>query len=131
MNLIVWRDSVCMADDVDAPHELVVPLDGEPLREVVVRLIGRSYLATIAGGRATWILYSGARLDRALAVVAQQWCKPQFLVDPEAAAAGYIEAGAIPHLRFDYWCQVDPRQVFGCLHRGEPLPDKYGRDRHG
>lgn len=90
-------------------------------------MFGTGYLAAIAGGRATWILETGAQTARPLAVLAQQWWHPRFLVEPDAAAATYIQRDAAPHLYLRYWCQVDPARVFGCLQRGEPLPDRYGR----
>ena len=126
--LTVWRDSVCMADDCDAPHELVLPVvDDESLRGVVGGLLKASYLAAIAGGRATWILETGGQEARPLAVLAQQWRHPRFLVEPDAAVTAYVGPSTVPHLYLKYWCQVNPERVFGCLQRGEPLPDRYGR----
>ena len=116
-----------MADDCDAPHELALGVaDNESLREVV-RMFRTSYPASIAGGRATWILEAGGRGDRALAVLAQQWWRPRFLVEPDAAVSTYIQPDARPHLHLKYWCQADPKKVFDCLQRGEPLPDRYSR----
>ena len=126
--IILWRDSVCMADDCAAPHELILSVaDSESLRSVVGHLFKASYLAAIAGGRATWILETGERKSRPLAVLAQQRSRPRFLVEPDVAVTTYIQPDAIPHLYLKYWCQVDPGRVFDCLQRGDPLPDKYGR----
>ena len=125
--LVIWRDSVCMGDDCDAPHALVLPIaGGESVRDIV-RMFGTSYLASIAGGQATWILETGGRPARPLAVLAQQWWRPRFLVAPDIRVTAYIHQGILPHLYLKYWCQVDPERVFGCLQRGEPLPDRYGR----
>ncbi|HMF45084.1 MAG TPA: hypothetical protein VKE29_00290 [Candidatus Udaeobacter sp.] len=126
--LLVWRDSVSAGDDCDAPHELVLPLRDESLRSFASRLLGESYLASIASGRATWILQTDRQAGRSLAVVAQQWSQPRFLVDPESPVSSYIQRDSTPHLYFRYWCQVDPERVARCLQHGEPLPDKYGRD---
>ena len=125
--LIVWRDSVCAGDDCDAPHEIVLTVGSESLRSVTRRLIARQYLAAIAGGLATWILQSGTRGNCSLAVLAQQWPEPRFLVNPDADVFSYIQSDANPHLNLRYWCQVDPTRVFECLVRGDPLPDQYGR----
>ena len=125
--LIIWRDSVCAGDDCEAPHELILPARDESLRNVANRLLGAGYLALIAGGRATWILETGRRAGRPLAVLAQQWTQPRFLVDPDSGTTTYIHHDDNPHLNLRYWCQVDPEQVFDCLQRGEPLPDQYGR----
>lgn len=116
-----------MADDCDAPHELVVPADGESLRGVIRQLYRASYLAAIAGGRATWILETGERKGRPLAVLAQQWAHPRFLVEPGVAVTAYVQSDTVPHLYLRYWCQADPEEVFDCLQRGEPLPDRYAR----
>jgi hypothetical protein len=124
----VWRDSVSAGDDCDTPHELVLPFRDESLCSFAARLLGQSYLASIAGGRATWILQTDRRAGLSLAVVAQQWSQPRFLVDPESPVSSYIQCDSTPHFYFRYWCQVEPERVFACLQRGEALPDMYGRD---
>jgi len=48
--LIVWRDSVCAGDDGDAPHEVILPVGGDSLRDVTDRLLAMRYLASISGG---------------------------------------------------------------------------------
>ena len=122
LSLIAWRDSVCAGDDCDAPHELSisVPRDVSVL-QVAERFGG--YLPSIQGGKATWILEG----RRPLAVFAQQWSEPRFLVAPESPFVSLVDLDATPHLQFRYWCQVDPERVFDCLRRGQQLPDKYGR----
>ena len=122
--LCIWRDSVCLADDCEAPHELSLslPLDAS-LGHVTDQIIRRSYLASIAGGRATWILEA----RRPLAVFAQQWSQPRFLLSPDVRLTSIVDLAATPHLQFRYWCQVDPNIVFGCLQHEQPLPDMYGR----
>ncbi len=123
-SLKVWRESVCMGDDCDAPHELVlsVPLDIS-LREVTDRFLDGRYLAQIAGGKAAWILDG----NRPLSVFAQQWTQPRFLVSPDTLLTDFINPEGKPHLHFRYWCQVNPERVFDCLMRGLALPDRYGR----
>lgn len=121
--IVIWRDSVAAGDDVDAPHELkLTPRVNESLDSLVTRIIQSKYLASIVGGKATWILKSG---ERALAVVAQQWPAPSFLVPAEVAARSYLSGGECD-LEFIYWCQVDPGRVFDCLDNGKPLPDRHG-----
>jgi hypothetical protein len=122
--LILWRDSVCAGDDCDAPHEVLLPLPRDvSLRGFAERLFDRTYLAKIEGGEATWILQA----QRPLAVFAQQWAEPRFLVSPDATLLSLFEPNARPHLQFRYGCQVDPARVFECLQSGQPLPDRYGR----
>jgi hypothetical protein len=121
--IVIWRDSVAAGDDVDAPHELKLTLPAhESLDSLVTRVIQSSSLASIAGGKATWILKSG---ERALAVVAQQWPAASFLVSAEVSARSYLSGGECD-LEFVYWCQVDPDRVFDCLANGKPLPDRHG-----
>jgi hypothetical protein len=124
--LVIWRDSVSAGDDVDAPHELVVHLGNESLRSFLAGLVRQSYLASIIGGRATWILENHPNGGRSLAVLAQQWAEPSFLVDPESPVSSYLERDIAPHLYFRYWCQVEPERVVAALRQGVPLPDRYG-----
>ena len=125
LSLTVWRESVCLADDCAAPHELRPCLPPAiSLGQVADRLLVERYLASIAGGKATWILEAARR---PLAVFAQQWSHPRFLVAPARALMDLVDPALTPHLQFRYWCQADPERVFECLRRGEPLPDRYGR----
>ena len=127
-SLVVWRDSVCAGDDCDAPHETVLSDDAnDSLRRVQDRLLAAHYLASISGGNATWILRTESASGRPLAVFAQQWTQPRFLIDPDLLARSYIDPKAKPHLYLDYLCQIDPDIVFDCLLHKKPLPDKYGR----
>ena len=124
MPIVVWRDSVAMGDDADAPHELALPLPSDSSLAVVVDALLRArYLASIAGGRATWIVEG----ERALAVLAQQWDAPRWLVAPETAVSTVTRPAGRPHLELRYWCQADPERVYACLRAGEPLPDRYSR----
>ena len=122
--LVIWRDSVAAGDDADAPHEwLLSATPDASVAEVVERITSARYLASISGGEATWILEG----DRPLAVVAQQWTEPRFLVDPALPVADLVNPSALPHLQARYWCQVSPDLVLDCLRTGRPLPDKYSR----
>ncbi len=106
--LVIWRDSVCAGDDCDAPHERILHarLD-ESLDALLGRLLTERYVASISGGQATWVLVG--RMP--LAVVAQQWAQPRYLVQPSALLAGLIELNKRPHLNFLYRAQADPEQV--------------------
>ncbi|MDT0318455.1 hypothetical protein [Streptomyces millisiae] len=110
-----------MGDDI-LPHAETTELPTEtPLADVVGRLLERHFLATIAGGRATWILVADGR--RPLAVVAQQWAEPRFLVDP-ALPIGSLATGRDNglSLMFRYWKQHDPDHVLAELAAGrEPV----------
>jgi hypothetical protein len=124
MTVVVWRESVAMGDDIDAPHEWIAPVeDTASIGAVVAAMMRAPYLASIAGGRATWII-EGAR---PLAVVAQQWAAPRWLVPPELPVAALGRPGGGPDLQVRYWCQVEPDRVYECLRTGAPLPDRYGQ----
>jgi len=122
-SLVIWRDSVCAGDDGDAPHEWRVPAAPEAtVADVAGKLQSARYLASVSGGRATWILQGAGPL----AVLAQEWEEPRFLVAPEAPVWDQVDRLARPHLLVKYWCQADPNRVFASLAAGEPLPDRYG-----
>ncbi|RZM15248.1 MAG: hypothetical protein EOO88_43625 [Pedobacter sp.] len=59
-----------------------------------------------------------------MAVVAQQWEQPYFLVAPETKIADFIESHSKPHLDFTYWPWGEPEQVVDALKNGQPLPDR-------
>lgn len=101
MYVELTRDSVAMGDDVDAPHALRLDLpDGATVGDAVDSALARSYLASIQGGRATWL----AVADRSVrAVVAQQWVTPRWLTDPGETAPATIH--------FRYLAQRDPDEV--------------------
>lgn len=123
MMLVVWRDSVAMGDDIDAPHELRLPTAPDAtVEEVTKRLLGAGYLASVMGG-ATWIVEG----ERPVAVLAQRGSKARFLIPPDTPVWTLVKPGGEPHLDVRYWCQVDARRVFDALQNGDPLPDRYGR----
>jgi hypothetical protein len=124
MSVVIWRDSVAAGDDADAPHEWAVPVPSDaPVTAVVDEILRARYLASIAGGRATWIVEG----ERPVAVLAQQWDAPRWLVTPDMSVDAVRRRTGRPDLQVRYWCQVDPERVYACLLAGEPLPDRYGR----
>jgi hypothetical protein len=108
VELRISRDSVAAGDDMES-HDRVIDVDGHaPLLDVVAGILSRNYLASIAGGQATWVLRPG-RQGEALGVVAQQWTAPELLgPDVDIATVG-------PELHFDYQGQKDPQTVLGSL----------------
>ncbi|RKN40142.1 hypothetical protein [Streptomyces hoynatensis] len=114
MRVRVDRSSVAMGDDA-LPHAetLDVP-PGASLAEVVDGIVAGHFLATIAGGRATWVLVA----DRPLAVLAQQWDEPRYLVDAARPIGSFAAADGEVSLLFRYWKQRDPAHVFAELAAG-------------
>lgn len=126
MAVVIWRDSVAMGDDVDAPHERTVRArDDATIGAVLDALLRTSYLARVAGGQATWIVEG----ERPVAVVAQQWAMPRWLVSPERTVPEVRRAAGPPDFTVRYWRQVDPERVYACLQAGAPppLPNASGR----
>ena len=125
LSLIIVRDSVCAGDDCDAPHRVSIQIHLEStLAQVLEAIQNMGYLAQIDGGHATWIVES----DRPLAVMAEQWKTPRFLIAFETRIAACQTSDGSRPLFFRYWCQVDPDRVFDCLQAGRPLPDEYGKE---
>ena len=124
MSVIIWRDSVAMGDDIDAPHEWAVPLPADAtVANLVTKILRKGYLARIAGGLATWIVEG----RQPVAVLAQQWREPRWLVDSDMPVTALCRGAGRANFEIRYWCQVDPERVYACLREGEPLPDRYGR----
>ncbi len=123
--LSVERDSVCAADDIHAPHTKPFAFRGkDTLAEVLSTILGAGYLANIAGGKATWIVEADGK---PVAVVAQQWDSPEFLIDSATLVTDCTTPDAPRSLFFNYWCQVEPDIVFDCLRWGRPLPNRYAK----
>lgn len=125
-NIIVWRDSVAAGDDIFAPHAIKIKVDNnESIETTLGKILASHYLPSIQGDKATWIVVG----KNSLAVVAQQWSKPHFLVEAVTPTCNLIEFTNEHHLDFRYWCQVEPNEVVACLEQGKPLPDRYGSDK--
>ena len=57
LSIVVWRDSVCLTDDIKAPHEMEMEIALDTSLDCwLAQLQSHSYLASIAGDEATWIL---------------------------------------------------------------------------
>jgi hypothetical protein len=84
MSAVIWIDRIEMGDDIDAPHECVVRLSaGAPVANLVSEIRRTNYPARVAGGLATWIVEG----KQPVAVLAQQWSEPRWLVDSEVSIA--------------------------------------------
>ncbi|MBP0449225.1 hypothetical protein J5Y04_06640 [Kitasatospora sp. RG8] len=124
MRVQLTRDSVAMGDDTYAPHAGTrdVP-DGTSLRWLLDEVLTTGYLATIAGGRATWIATTGdARAGHAgagdatvLAVLAQQWTAARLLPAGTAPLATLAGADGTLRLHFTYRAQRDPEAEYARL----------------
>lgn len=112
----IERDGVHASDDA-WPKQLVVE-PGTTLRVLLDRALADGFLPGIAGGQATWVVEpsrDGIALAP-LAVCAQQWAQPAFLLAPDTTVAAHF-GGAASGLRFRYRCQADPGAVFAEIAR--------------
>ncbi|MEM8672223.1 MAG: hypothetical protein AAGG48_32210 [Planctomycetota bacterium] len=112
-----------MADDVDAPHDDSIQVADSSVASVVRGIVARRYLASIAGGKATWILRR-TESGSPLAVIAQQWDQARYLV-AETDSVHPDDATGKLHVYVEYYCQVEPDAIYNALQQGLPLPDRY------
>ncbi len=127
---LLQRDSVCMADDIDAPHDRQVTLDVSPSVTDVPLYCARRvaldehYLASVMGG-STWIAYAE---ERPIAVVVLD----RFLRGDEvhAVASSRPWSGEFPlKLFFAYYLANSPARLVDELRRGETPRRISGRYR--
>lgn len=124
IKIVVDRDSVCAGDDCD-PHVQSFPVSAATTIGDFLQLIERShYLASIQGGKATWLIDCASNKERrCIGVIAQQWAAPKLLVPPNTLLVDLL-AGPELKLHFRYWAQADPATVFACVQSGQELPSR-------
>jgi hypothetical protein len=112
----VERGSVHASDD--APSRQVSVPPQATLRELLAVSMADSYIPSISGGQATWVVESSsARAGDALrpiAVAAQQWVDVMFLLPADVSVATHFGATR-PRLSFVYRCQDNPDAVAASL----------------
>jgi hypothetical protein len=118
------RDSVSAGDDCQ-PHDVSFETHADTtLFDFVAQALRLAPLASIAGGRATWLIDTDGAGRGCIGVIAQEWTAPRFLTDSRATVQQHFGEKA-PALYFRYWCQASPEAVYSALLLGEPLPPKY------
>ncbi|SFJ19162.1 hypothetical protein [Planctomicrobium piriforme] len=114
MKIQITRDSVCAADDVDAPHTEAISVPDSSTLEECVDFVCKSFqLPCIQGGKATWLITAGKRL----AIIAQEWREPRFFQGIEFQTTDLTIAGNKLKIHFTYLAQHDPEVVFDILSR--------------
>lgn len=118
IGVIFKRSSVAYGDDTWAPHTWAFDVDTLTMwGELAEIAINARYLAAISGGRASWVMQNTG--GRALAVFAQQWSVPRWMVDPATYVIqtpdAYDDARERAQLHFDYRKQIDPDALFQSL----------------
>jgi hypothetical protein len=146
MKLLIDRESVCMGDDCESHKKCVEVAADELFRTVVEQIVADGYLARFASGKGTWIVETGPSVGHvsvdangvhhffhekrpSLAVIAQQWPHPLYLVSLDSRIDAVVEESLGLYLAC--WGLVDPHLVWYCLKNHLPLPDKYGRVTEG
>jgi hypothetical protein len=109
LTVALTRDSVCAADDIDAPHEkrFSIPVKAA-LSELYEAVSGQDYLARIAGGDATWVLKIGTEN---IAVLAQQWRRPMFLLPSTTAVRQFADETRVCEVHIEYHTQKNPVEI--------------------
>lgn len=108
----VTRDSVCMGDDVNAPHRAFYELSNVQTIKQLINYLDKKYnLAGVSATTIAWVLKS----TKPLAVFAPVWDEPRLLVEEDEALSSLIEDQHVLHLHFEYIIRCDPEEVYQAL----------------
>ena len=118
------RDSVHAGDDMES-HLVSITVDESTIiQDLLSQALTKCSLPSIYGGKATWFVYADTEPRRYLAVVAQQWSNPKFLVQKTDSVVSVFTS--FPEsIIFRYWCQSDPDEVYDALANNKELPSRY------
>lgn len=106
------RSSVCMGDDVEAPHAINFEIkDHVTVYDLAHLVIKNDYLPKIEGGKATWLM---VYKDLKLSVIAQQWKNPKMLIDKDKKVVDLCGSDSIS-FHFLYKGQVSPSKLKNSL----------------
>lgn len=109
IHIILDRDSVCAGDDVYS-HSAEFDMDsGATITDLLKKVRKIGFLALIQGGKATWVI-SDTRTE--IAVIAQQWSSPKFLIDENTEICDLNMNGDAVKFYFKYFTQQDPEIVY-------------------
>lgn len=118
------RDSVCAGDDCTRHDTEFLITDSCNIIELLEAAWLVSPLASISGGKGTWLIDVGLESWSCIGVMAQEWAHPKLII-PENTAVKLLFKDRKPSLYFRYWCQADPEQVYEAVRLNQSLPDKY------
>lgn len=124
LTVVVDRDSVSAGDDTEPHIRLFSVSRSTTISEFLQVIKEVHFLASIQGGKATWLIDLAIKDKRSIGVVAQQWSEPRLLISADSRLIDLF-ADSEPKLHFRYWCQADPQLVFTCLQTGRQLPGRY------
>lgn len=102
LRIRVTRDSVCAADDVEAPNEKYVEIHSFTEPDAFIQAVTTAYgMPIIQGGRAAWVvLLNGDKIG----VVAQEWNAPR-------ATVRELQFRESNEVFLRYHAQTDPRSL--------------------
>ncbi|MBL1319962.1 MAG: hypothetical protein COA63_002720 [Methylophaga sp.] len=105
MKIHLTRDSIAMGDDVDASHFHTIELpENVTIIEIVGAIINSNYLASIAGGKASWSLVS----NNPIAIIAQQWSQAKILPQFNHSLGSLLKDAGGYKCHINYHAQLDP-----------------------
>jgi hypothetical protein len=105
MHVVATRDAVHASDEPE-PFGFTVADDAAP-SDVLQRAADRTWLPSIAGGRATWSIVS----NDVLAVLAYEWPDLHLMPLLDERMRGADRHGGVLRLYFNYHAQIDPELV--------------------
>jgi hypothetical protein len=114
MKLLLTRDSICAADDLESPHSLSISIADRPTLQQIVWTIRRSdYLPSISGGKASWVACSNVPIG----VIAEQWQDPRtiWMISPGMEELDWVDGDLRVHI--SYLDQVDPELVMKVVEK--------------
>ena len=117
------RDGVHPGDDLESHATTIESEPDAPFAGLLARIARSGFLATNAGGRATWIVESGAPRWCRVGVVARQWRAPALVAPEEGSVARHFREAA-PRPYFAYRRHAGPRLVLAALRESGPLPPR-------
>ena len=126
MRIVVDRDSVAMGDDTDSHRR---EFDAAPATAIGTLLQRIRPDASIAGGRASWVIAAGpppgpdGRPTRTvpIGVYAQEWGVARLFGRAETSVRDLAAGRDELTIFFNYQAQVDPEIVFDRYRRGMPI----------
>lgn len=115
IEIVIDRDSVCMADDIDS-HEKTIELNQSlELSDFIEKIINLRYLPYISGGKATWVL---EHKNRPLAVIGLMDYGPKFINVKTKLLVNNLELTELlkddleKKVGFGYYAQEDYNRVY-------------------
>lgn len=111
MIVAVDRASVHPGDDTQSHARTFECPNGATLRDIITMIAESGWLASIAGGLATWSVASNV----IVAVVAQQWREPKMMLGVGMIDHLLDRRDGVLHLYFNYHAQIDPKIVYDVL----------------